>query len=78
MPEYIVYGQDACLFCRRARKVLEEHGIAFQFIDVLKESISRSALTKVIGHDVYTLPQIFKGSHYLGGFHELQKYFGII
>lgn len=78
MPEYILYGHDACLFCRRAREVLEAHNIGFQFIDVLKESISKSGLSKIIGHDVYTLPQVFKGECYLGGYHDLQKSFGII
>ncbi|REG81322.1 glutaredoxin domain-containing protein [Marinomonas pollencensis] len=78
MAEYILYGDDACLFCRRAREVLDEHQIDFTFIDVLQECISKSALSKIVGHEVYTLPQVFKGDNYLGGYHELQKSFQII
>ncbi len=33
-PEITVYGADWCPDCRRAKKLLNEHGVPYQWVDI--------------------------------------------
>jgi len=78
MRKYILYGHDDCLFSRRAKQAFEDNDIVYHYVDVKKECLSKKELSNIVGHDVYTLPQVFLGNEYIGGFHDLQRRFSII
>lgn len=78
MKKYLLYGHDDCLFCRRAKQVLEDNNVLYHYVDIKGENLTRVTLSRLIGHDIYTLPQIFLDDEYIGGFHDLQRRFAII
>jgi glutaredoxin 3 len=69
MKSVKVYSADWCPYCVRAKRLLEEKSVPFQEINVDKEPGAREAITKQTGHK--TIPQIFIGEKFIGGFSEL-------
>ncbi|MFT2110998.1 GrxA family glutaredoxin [Marinomonas sp. 2405UD68-3] len=75
MSRYTIFGHDACGFCHRAKQLLEEKGLEYRYVDIHKEGISQDALSKLIGKEVQTVPQIFQNKDYIGGFDDLTASF---
>ncbi len=71
MSRYTIFGHDNCGFCRRAKQLLEEQGLAYRYVNIHDEGITQDALSALVGKDVRTVPQIFKGKAYVGGFDDL-------
>ncbi len=75
----IVYGKENCPYCIKAKKVLSEADINFQYHDVVKDS---SALYRmipevkaVIGSKTpITVPQIWLSGEYIGGYSDLEQW----
>lgn len=74
MSRYTIFGHQQCGFCRRAKQVLEEKGLPFRYVDIHEENISKADLSKTVGHTVTTVPQIFCGEQYIGGFEALMSH----
>ena len=74
MHKFTVFGHQACGFCRQAKSVPEAKSLEFKYVDIHEEGISPAALEKTIGRPVGTVPQIFHGDFYVGGYQELMKY----
>jgi ribonucleoside-diphosphate reductase alpha chain len=64
----IVYGTNTCPFCEMAKQELDMRGIPYEFVN-LKE-IGKTA-KEVTGRDVKTVPQIYLGGDYVGGYDDL-------
>ena len=68
----IVWSKDACPFCVQAKALLESKGIEYEERNVqhgwTKEQLLEAVPT------ARTLPQIFLGEAYIGGFTELRKH----
>ena len=73
-PRFTVFGHEACGFCRRAKQLLTDKELPFRYVDIHEEGISKADLSKTVGHEVTTVPQIFHGQGYVGGFEALEKY----
>ena len=69
MKEVTVYSADWCPYCTRAKKLLETKGVSYKEINVDKSPGLREKITKQTGRR--TIPQIFIGEHFVGGFSEL-------
>ncbi|SBS32987.1 Glutaredoxin-1 [Marinomonas spartinae] len=78
MKKYLLYGHDDCLFSRRAKQVLDNHDVLYHYVDIKGENLNKVALSRLVGHDIYTLPQVFLDDEYIGGFHDLQRRFSIM
>ena len=65
-----VYSTLICGYCVRAKMLLRERGIAYEEIDVTRDSDARAWLVKTTGRR--TVPQIFIGEESIGGFEELR------
>lgn len=67
-PVIEVFGRNNCPWCDRAKELLEKRGYRFVYrlvtSDLLPEFTQRTKGAK-------TVPQIFVGSHHIGGFQEL-------
>jgi len=71
---FTVFGREGCGFCRRAKQMLELRGLPLRYVDIHAEGISQADLAKTIGHEVKTVPQVFHGQAYIGGYTELAAY----
>ena len=74
MERFTVFGHEACGFCKQAKKVLGDKELAFRYVDIHKEDISSADLSKTVGQPVRTVPQVFHGEKYIGGYQELAHY----
>jgi glutaredoxin-like protein len=69
----VVFSKPGCPHCARARKLLEDHGVAFEQVE-LGKGITFSTIRAVSGKG--TAPQVFIGGRHIGGADELEAYFG--
>jgi len=64
-----VYTKDACGFCGRAKALLDQHGVAYDEIDLSGDVDAQVQLARRTGQ--MTMPQILIGDELIGGFEEL-------
>lgn len=74
MDRYTIFGRPGCGFCVRAKQLLEAKGLPLKYVDIYEEGISKADLSKTVGKPVETVPQIFHGQQYVGGYTELEVY----
>ncbi len=72
MKKIIVYTMDYCPYCDSAKKLLKSKGLSFEEIKLAEDDdqawIDLEKRTKF-----KTVPQIFIGDAFIGGFSELSK-----
>lgn len=73
--EAIVWSQYHCAYCDRAKKLLTSYGIKYieRTIGTDEGNWTKEALLKAVP-GARSVPQIFLGEKYIGGYVELQKY----
>jgi glutaredoxin 3 len=70
MPNVEIYSRDSCGYCRAARALLQELGIAFTLHDVSgNPQLYQEMLARSSGR--YTVPQIFFDGVGIGGYTDL-------
>ncbi|MFT7388744.1 MAG: glutaredoxin 1 [Candidatus Endobugula sp.] len=74
MSHFTIFGRPDCGYCVRAKQLLEKNDQDMRWIDIQAEGISKADLEKTIGKPVETVPQIFHGKTYIGGYTELAEY----
>ena len=72
MIKAIVWSKENCPYCLQAKALLESRGIEFEERNVQKDWTREQLLAAV--PTARTLPQIFLGDNYIGGFTELRKH----
>lgn len=70
MPHVTIYTRPGCPYCESAEELLASKGVAFEEID---GSGKRRAEMVSRAHGNNTFPQIFIGSHYIGGCDDLHE-----
>ncbi|MGH7856377.1 MAG: glutaredoxin 3 [Candidatus Binatia bacterium] len=65
-----IYTTSYCGYCRMAKRLLGEKGVAFDEIDVTDDPDVRERLVRETGRR--TVPQVFIDDRPIGGFAELQ------
>ena len=68
----IVWSKDSCPFCVQAKALLEARGIEYEERNVSKDWTREQLLEAV--PTARTLPQIFLGDNYIGGFTDLRSH----
>lgn len=69
MTKIQIYTQSYCGFCVRAKTLLQQKGIAFEEINLDDKPEELLELKTRTGFR--TIPQIFVGGRFVGGFQEL-------
>jgi glutaredoxin 3 len=70
MPDVVIYTRQFCGFCTRAKRLLEEKGVAFEEKDAsVKPQLRQEMIQRAKG--AATFPQIFVGETHVGGCDEL-------
>jgi glutaredoxin 3 len=65
----LLYTSPFCGFCFGAKKLLKVKGVDFDEIDVMMDPAKRDEMVARSGRR--TVPQIFIGSHHVGGYTDL-------
>ncbi|WP_293267963.1 GrxA family glutaredoxin [Neptunomonas sp.] len=73
MERVTIFGKEGCGFCKRAKQLCEMKDLNFKYLDIHQENISQADLEKTIGKPVVTVPQIFIGQEYIGGYTEFSN-----
>jgi len=64
-----VYGRPQCPFCDQAKALLENRGVAYEYIDITQDLEARQML---VDDGFRSVPQIYKGTtHIPGGYQGL-------
>jgi glutaredoxin 3 len=71
MARVTMYTTNVCPFCMQAKRLLGEHGIAYDEIDVEVDLELRTQMVARAGGR-RTVPQIFIDDMHVGGYTELQ------
>lgn len=74
MQRITIFGKQSCGYCRRAKDLCEIRGLAYRYVDIEEEGISRADLEATVGKPVHTVPQIFHGTDHIGGFEEFDTF----
>ena len=77
MQRITIFGKQRCGFCRRAKELCEINQLDYRYIDIEHEGISQADLEKTVGAPVTTVPQIFHGQEYIGGFDHLNQWLSL-
>jgi len=67
----IIYGKKNCPFCEMTKTEFELRSMPFDYIDL--EEIGKTA-AEVTGRKVKTVPQIYIGGNYIGGYDEFMAH----
>lgn len=80
MNEFTIYTKDNCKYCTKAKSLLKERGLTFTEYALPTQATKEDivAMLKASGSkaEIKTVPQIFNGTQYIGGFTELETYLG--
>lgn len=74
---YLVLGQENCMFCHKALKLLDDLGYPYMYRDIHEIGAGkREDYEQMAGVKFKTVPQIFAnmdggGTEYVGGYNEL-------
>ncbi len=70
----IVYSKDNCVWCDRAKNLLDSVEFSFEEIDLSNDN-DRKEFYKKVGEGVSTVPQIYIDNERIGGFPQLVNWF---
>ena len=70
-PSVAVFTKPGCPFCAKAKKALQDKGLAYEEI-VLGKDATTTAVRAITGKA--TAPQVFIGGQYIGGSEDLEAY----
>jgi glutaredoxin 3 len=70
MAKIEIYTTQLCGFCYRAKRLLQERGLAFTEIDVMMDPVRRQEMIERAGGR-RTVPQIFINGKAVGGYEDL-------
>lgn len=65
-------GGDWCVFCKKALELLDSKGIEVEYVDSVQEEERARKLIQSTGRT--SLPQIWCGEEYVGGYEDLVSY----
>jgi glutaredoxin len=71
-----IYTGQNCSYCEAAKKLCDQRGVAYETADIADHM--PADWIKKIGFVPRSVPQIFDGTDYIGGFTEFQTYIDTI
>lgn len=64
-----LFSKDSCSFCLRAKILLEQAGVEFEYVDMTGDIDAQIELSQRTGR--LTMPQVMVGDELIGGFEDL-------
>ena len=65
-----IYTSPMCGYCHAAKRLLKQKGVSYTEINVAMNSAKKQEMMKR-ANGGHTVPQIFVGSHHIGGFDDM-------
>lgn len=65
-----IYGKSNCPYCDKAKALAEDKGVCYSYIDLSQDT---EALLEFKTKGFRTVPIIYDGDEYIGGYTELYK-----
>jgi glutaredoxin len=75
--KYIIYGGEKCKWCSKARELMKDNDLIFEYHDVEKEFDSKKQFFDDFSDKTnhkQTIPVVFVDNEFIGGYTELEKY----
>lgn len=76
---YSVFGRENCPYCVRAKELLTDKGLNFEYLDVGADEVEflkmNTWVTEATGYPARSVPQIFLDGAYIGGHDKLVETF---
>lgn len=69
VADIVIYSAGACPYCSRAKRLLENKGVAYTEIRVDKERGMRAEMEQRSGRT--SVPQVFIDSRHIGGYDDM-------
>lgn len=69
---YKVYGYEECSFCRRAKALLTEMGLEYEFVLVPLHERAQFLDEHGFSGSDRTFPKVWRGQSYVGGYSDLE------
>ena len=69
-----MYSTARCIWCDRVAKMLEEHDINVDKIDISGSKELLKEMQEAVGQKVSTVPQVIIDNEYVGGFTEVERF----
>ena len=69
----LIYTKDNCIWCDRAKILLDSKKISYNEIDLSDDS-ERLKFYEKVGDNVKTVPQVFIDDKRIGGFQDLKVF----
>jgi glutaredoxin len=66
----VIFGYDACPFCRQAKKTCDNAGVVYDFVDITNPTFR--PMWNEMGHN--GVPVIYLNGEHMGGLRELESY----
>lgn len=73
MATVTIYTKETCHYCINAKRLLDQKGVSYTEIDVYDMSSAERAEVDVKTNHYRTVPKIFIGETFIGGFSDLDK-----
>lgn len=75
----VIFGRPGCPYCVRAKQLAEtlaekSDDFDFRYVDIQAEGITKADLSKTVGKEVETVPQIFIDEKHIGGCTDFEAY----
>lgn len=75
----VVFGKDTCPYCKKAKDLLEEKEIDYNYKNVVKDSVALYTMIPMVKDQIgqktpVTVPQIWMDGKYIGGYDQLVEY----
>jgi glutaredoxin 3 len=64
-----LYTKDSCSFCMRAKMLLDQNGVDYEYVDLTGNIDGQVDLARRTGR--MTMPLVFVGDELIGGFEDL-------
>jgi len=68
-----MYTKVECIWCDRAKKILDEYELEYLEIDI-SDDIIRKKFYQEVGEGVSTVPQVYINDERIGGYKELSEW----
>lgn len=68
-----IYTKDHCIWCDRAKGLLNAHSIVFEEFDLSNDE-ERVQFYEKLGDNVKTVPQVFINDQRVGGYQDLRAW----
>ncbi|EMI5491977.1 GrxA family glutaredoxin [Providencia stuartii] len=75
----VIFGRPGCPYCVRAKELAEKlknerDDFDYRYVDIHAEGLTKEDLSKTVGKEVQTVPQIFIDEKHIGGCTDFEAY----